>query len=41
MVLTFKELTTGLDVLKSRGAGGSAIAMNGFIRRACVIGSRT
>lgn len=41
MVLTFKELTTALDVLKSRGAGGNAIAMDGFTRRACVTGSRS
>lgn len=41
MVLTFKELTTALDVLKSRGAGGNTTTMNGFIRRAFVTGSRS
>jgi len=39
MVLTVEELTTALEVLKSRRAGGNAIAINGFIRHACVIGS--
>lgn len=41
MVLTFKELTTALDVLKSRGAGGNAIALDGFTRHASVTGSRS
>lgn len=41
MVLTFRELTIALDVLKSRGAGDNAITRDGFIRCACVTGSKS
>lgn len=39
MLLTFKELITALDVLNSRGAGGNAVAMNGFVTHVCLTGS--